>query len=293
LASRQEVGSAQEAPKKVNISAGLAVGMLISNVAPKYPPIAKAARVSGTVVLQATISKAGTIEDLQIVSGPAMLQQAALDAVRQWHYRPYLLNNEPVEVDTTVNVIFTLGDDGQSSSVGAASAASPLGQQGAQSADGDGKYLANITQEAENGDVASEFILGYRYETGKGVPSDVQRARYWYSEAAAGGSDRAQDALTRLSVPSKAQSSDYDSQLANAMALAKAERLVEAKTAAAALVTSEPDRWEGYGLEGAVYQLENKLVAAEAAYRRALNVAPADVKPQLVQKLRTIETGAN
>ncbi len=96
-------------PKKVNISAGVAMGMLIQKTQPIYPPIAKAARVSGTVVLQATISKTGTIENLQVVSGPAMLQQAALDAVRTWRYRPYLLNNEPVEVETTVNVIFTLG----------------------------------------------------------------------------------------------------------------------------------------------------------------------------------------
>jgi len=97
------------APKKVNISAGVAVGMLLVKTQPVYPPIAKAARVSGTVVLQATISKTGTIEGLRVVSGPAMLQQAAQDAVRQWRYRPYLLNNEPVEVETTVNVIFTLG----------------------------------------------------------------------------------------------------------------------------------------------------------------------------------------
>ena len=96
-------------PKKVNISAGVAVGLLIQKTVPTYPPIAKAARVSGTVVLQATISKQGTIENLHVVSGPAMLQQAAMDAVRTWRYRPYLLNNEPVEVDTTVNVIFTLG----------------------------------------------------------------------------------------------------------------------------------------------------------------------------------------
>jgi protein TonB len=83
--------------------------MLLQKTQPVYPPIAKAARVSGTVVLQATISKTGAIENLRVVSGPAMLQQAALDAVRSWRYRPYLLNNEPVEVETTVNVIFTLG----------------------------------------------------------------------------------------------------------------------------------------------------------------------------------------
>jgi len=96
-------------PKKVNISAGVAVGMLLQKTQPVYPPIAKAARVSGTVVLQATISKTGSIENLRVVSGPAMLQQSALDAVKSWRYRPYLLNNEPVEVETTVNVIFTLG----------------------------------------------------------------------------------------------------------------------------------------------------------------------------------------
>jgi protein TonB len=83
--------------------------MLLQKTIPVYPPIAKAARVSGTVVLQATISKAGTIENLRVIGGPAMLQQAAMDAVRQWRYKPYLLNNEPVEVETTVNVIFSLG----------------------------------------------------------------------------------------------------------------------------------------------------------------------------------------
>jgi protein TonB len=84
-------------------------GMIVLKTQPVYPPIAKAARQSGTVVLQATISKTGSIENLHVVSGPAMLQQAAMDAVRQWRYRPYLLNGEPVEVETTVNVIFTLG----------------------------------------------------------------------------------------------------------------------------------------------------------------------------------------
>jgi protein TonB len=97
------------APKKVNISAGVMQGMVLQKTQPVYPPIAKAARVSGTVVLQATISKTGTIENLRVISGPAMLQQAAMDAVKSWRYRPYLLNNDPVEVETTVNVIFTLG----------------------------------------------------------------------------------------------------------------------------------------------------------------------------------------
>ena len=101
-------GSQGSVPKKINISAAVAVGMLIEATMPVYPPIARAARVTGTVVLQAIISKTGEVEDLRVVSGPAMLQQAALDAVKTWRYRPYLLNSEPVEVETTVNVIFSL-----------------------------------------------------------------------------------------------------------------------------------------------------------------------------------------
>lgn len=107
-------GSAQsKAPavtlKPVTVSAGVAVGMLIHKTQPLYPPIAKAARVTGTVVIQATISKSGSVENLHVVSGPAMLRQAALDAVKTWRYRPYQLNNEPTQVDTTVDVIFALG----------------------------------------------------------------------------------------------------------------------------------------------------------------------------------------
>ena len=96
-------------PGKVTVSAGVAVGLLIHKTQPVYPPIAKSARLSGTVVLQGTISKTGALENLRVVSGPAMLRQAALDAVKTWRYRPYMLSNVPTEVDTTVNVVFTLG----------------------------------------------------------------------------------------------------------------------------------------------------------------------------------------
>jgi protein TonB len=96
-------------PKTVTVSAGVAGGLLIQRTTPVYPPIAKSARVTGTVVLKATISKTGVIENLRVVSGPAMLTQAAVDAVRTWRYKPYKLNNDPVEIETTVNVIFTLG----------------------------------------------------------------------------------------------------------------------------------------------------------------------------------------
>ena len=96
-------------PRIVPISAGVAVGMLVSKTLPVYPIDAKKAGVSGTVVLAATIDTDGTVKELHVVSGPDLLQQAALDAVREWRYRPYLLNGQPVEVHTIVNVIFTLG----------------------------------------------------------------------------------------------------------------------------------------------------------------------------------------
>ena len=88
------------------ISAGVAGGLLIQRTAPVYPQIAKEARISGTVVIQATISKTGAVISPRAVSGPSMLQQSALDAVRRWRYRPYVLDGEPVEVQTTVSVTF-------------------------------------------------------------------------------------------------------------------------------------------------------------------------------------------
>lgn len=96
--------------RPVAISSGVATGMLIQRTPPEYPPIAKTAHVAGTVELHATIATDGTIKDLHAVSGPLMLRQAALDAVRNWRYKPYKLNNEPVEVETTVNVVFSLGN---------------------------------------------------------------------------------------------------------------------------------------------------------------------------------------
>ncbi len=83
-------------------------GQMLKRVNPVYPPYAQAARVSGTVVLHAIISREGKIKELTVVSGPGLLQDAAADAVRQWVYKPYLLNGEPAEVDTTVSVNFIL-----------------------------------------------------------------------------------------------------------------------------------------------------------------------------------------
>ena len=91
-------------PKKV--SSGVMEGNLIRKVDPPYPSMAKIAHIQGDVVLQATISKGGTIENLRGVSGHPILIQAAMEAVRQWKYRPYELNGEPVEVETTITVRF-------------------------------------------------------------------------------------------------------------------------------------------------------------------------------------------
>jgi protein TonB len=85
-----------------------AEGNLIYRVQPVYPPLARQARIQGTVQLRAIISKAGTIERLAVESGHPMLAGSAIDAVRQWRYRPYLLNDEPVEIETEITVNFML-----------------------------------------------------------------------------------------------------------------------------------------------------------------------------------------
>jgi periplasmic protein TonB len=95
-------------PQRVRVSSGVSTGMLVRKVPPTYPPLARQARIQGTVILQATISKEGAIENLQLISGHPMLAPAAIEAVKQWKYKPYLLNGEPVEVETQVQVNFTL-----------------------------------------------------------------------------------------------------------------------------------------------------------------------------------------
>jgi periplasmic protein TonB len=96
------------APTRVRVSSGVQSGLLVKRVQPNYPPLARQARIQGKVILQAQISKDGNIENLTLVSGHPMLAPAAIEAVKQWKYRPYLLNGEPVEVETQVEVNFTL-----------------------------------------------------------------------------------------------------------------------------------------------------------------------------------------
>lgn len=96
-------------PALLKVSTGVSAGLLLAPIRPVYPPIAKAVRLQGAVVIEAVISKAGRVESVHAVSGLDMLRQAALDAVAAARYRPYLLNGEPTEVNTTYTVVFTLG----------------------------------------------------------------------------------------------------------------------------------------------------------------------------------------
>jgi protein TonB len=92
------------------VSSGVAAGLLLHPIQPVYPAIAKAARIQGTVVIEATISRLGTIGDLRVTEGPPMLRQAAIDAVAKAQYRPFLLNGEPIEVQTSIRVVFSMGN---------------------------------------------------------------------------------------------------------------------------------------------------------------------------------------
>ncbi|MBB5315515.1 energy transducer TonB [Tunturibacter empetritectus] len=103
------VGSGGALHKTINVSTGVSQGLLIAPIRPVYPAIARAAHVEGTVVVEAVISRGGTIESLHVLSGPVMLQSAAMDAIRVARYRPYRLNGEAVDVQTTITVNFRMG----------------------------------------------------------------------------------------------------------------------------------------------------------------------------------------
>ena len=94
-------------PKPIRISE-FGEGNLAYKVKPQYPQIARVAGVQGAVRLRAIVSRTGTIENLSVISGHAMLVAAAVDAVKHWRYRPYMLNGEPIEVETEITVNFTL-----------------------------------------------------------------------------------------------------------------------------------------------------------------------------------------
>jgi protein TonB len=98
-----------DAAKSKSVSGGVTGGTLIQKTSPVYPAIAKQARITGTVTMQVTITKAGTVTGVHVISGPTALQQAAMDAVRNWRYKPFMLNNQPVEVQQSLSVNFQLG----------------------------------------------------------------------------------------------------------------------------------------------------------------------------------------
>ena len=99
-----------QTPQRIRVGGQVEAAKLIYKPTPEYPPLAKMARIQGTVRLEAVIAKDGTIQDLKVLSGHPLLVKAALDAVKQWRYQPTLLNGEPVEVVTEIDVNFTLAD---------------------------------------------------------------------------------------------------------------------------------------------------------------------------------------
>lgn len=99
----------EDKPKPRAVSPGAMAGNILTKVAPEYPAEARAAGVQGAVVLKAVISKEGDVKELQVVSGPEQLYKSATDAVRQWKYKPYLLNGQPTEVETTITVNYSIG----------------------------------------------------------------------------------------------------------------------------------------------------------------------------------------
>jgi TonB family protein len=103
-----ELGPATEFPQRVKVSSGVISGLLLRKVQPAYPPLARQGGVQGTVVIEAIISKDGKVADLHVVSGPPDLKEAAADAVKQWRYKSYMLMGEPVEVETQIQVNFSL-----------------------------------------------------------------------------------------------------------------------------------------------------------------------------------------
>lgn len=113
-----------QAPPHIRTGGNVHAAKIIKRIQPVYPPLARQTRIQGTVRLHVIIAKDGTIKQLEIMSGHPLLQQAALDAVRQWRYQPTLLNGDPVEVDTTIDVIFSL-DEGPGTSTESASPLAP------------------------------------------------------------------------------------------------------------------------------------------------------------------------
>ena len=184
-------------------------GKLLQRVEPVYPSFAKLARINGTVVLEAVIGEDGSVKSATVVSGPPMLQQAAIDSVKQWKYQPYLLNCKEVEIRTTVNVFFSLGGSAppQQSQQPEVTFAAPT-----QNAPDEAKPEAQLKlavdfydgtnghpkdstkavcwlkRAANQGYAPAQYYLGTMYELGSGgLPKDDTEAVNWYRNAASQG----------------------------------------------------------------------------------------------------------
>jgi tetratricopeptide (TPR) repeat protein len=189
------------------------------------------------------------------------------------------------------------------------------------------KSLYWLRRSAESGYSDAELWLGYAYRDGQYgripnpsnwlaryqlVPKDHEQEKYWFRKAAAHGNDVAKQELASLEkvlpapAPAQGQSADqgsagvarttaekpanlYDEELNSAVALLQSHKMTEAMQAAVKLIASDPDRWEGYGLEGAIERAQNKLSEAKAAYQRALSLAPYDSKSELARAIQEID----
>ena len=154
---------------------------LIRQVRPRYPPLARQARIQGTVILEAIISKQGSVENLRVVKGHPLLIQRALEAVKQWRYKPTVLNGVPVEAITRITVNFNSGlsSDEQMSIA-------------------ENQDPEELRKAAVEGDADAQFGLGVMYQHGLGVSKDYVEAYAWYILAAAQGEEMAVEAKDRL-----------------------------------------------------------------------------------------------
>jgi TonB family protein len=165
---------AQVRPERVSTVEGVMADRLVKKVSPVYPAMARKGRIQGVVVLQVEINKSGDVENLQVISGHPVLAGAAIDAVKQWKYMPYLLNGDPIAVETRATVNFTLSDNPPAEGVvGDAPGGIPPGEQGG--------IVSNIPVEADRPGVVrvSQGVMAGLVvsKVAPGYPADAKQAR--------------------------------------------------------------------------------------------------------------------
>lgn len=170
LISLTTIASSRDAgPQRVEVADARMSGLIVKKVAPVYPPTARQARIQGTVILRVQIGKSGNVENVQLVSGHYMLAPAAIEAVKQWEYKPYLLNGEPVDVETKVTLNFTLAGNPPAEGVaGDMPGGIPSGEQGGP-AEPDRPGVVRVSQGVMAGLLVSKVAPDY--------PADAKQAR--------------------------------------------------------------------------------------------------------------------